>query len=92
MIGSYMRPLRGDFICSECGWQTDIIDVVVESHGEEGYDSECPKCGEELERAIKCEECGRVIAACRAFDGLCIDCALVEAIDPDELEEAIVYA
>ena len=92
MIGWYKLPLKGEFICPLCGYETDEIDVVVEPHGEERYNSECPKCGEELERAIKCEECGRVIAACRAFDGLCIDCALVEALDPDELEEAIVYA
>ena len=49
MIGSYLLPLKGDFICSECGWQTDIIDVVCEAHGEEHYDCCCPKCGGEME-------------------------------------------
>lgn len=92
MIGSYILPLRGDFICPLCGYQTDCIDVVAEPHGEERHQTECPVCGEELDRAVECEECGRVIAVCRAFDGLCIDCALVEALDPDELEEAVVYA
>ena len=92
MIGTYMLPLRGEFICPLCGYETDCIEVVVEPHGEERHASECPVCGEELDRAVECEECGRVIAVCRAFDGLCIDCALVEALDTEDLEEVAVYA
>lgn len=49
MIGSYILPLKGDFICPLCGYQTDCIDVVVEPHGEEHYDCYCPRCGGELE-------------------------------------------
>lgn len=80
------------YICRECGWvgSLDEADYTMTSprydRGGNDWEEEegeyfCPDCGDEIEEAFRCEECGNHFVSEMIVDHACTGCTAYRLFD-----------